>query len=240
MSPTLITLGVAAPLLFAQPTGIPQTELTNTSTILVTSQVITPPVKEETTAPVIEEPQVTTPKVEVYIVQQGDTLSSIAAKYNVTWMKLWQKNTQLANQDVLHVGDNIIIPTADEVLAERQPIGGATSTHSVSYSSSGNTYTYGNCTWYVKNRRPDLPNSLGNANTWFYNARALGIAVGYAPRPGAVGVTTAGSAGHVVYIESVNSNNTVNISEMNYYANGGGFGRVSYRTASASSFSYIY
>ena len=55
-------------------------------------------------------------------------------------------------------------------------------------------------------------------------------------RAGAVGTTTAGSLGHVVYVEAVNGDGTITISEMNYA------GEYSQRTrvASASEFSYIY
>ena len=106
----------------------------------------------------------------------------------------------------------------------------------VSYSSAGNTYAPGNCTWYVKNRRADLPNSLGNANTWYSRAAGLGMSVGSTPRAGAVGATTAGYYGHVVYVEAVNGDGSITISEMNFA------GEYSQRTrvASASEFNYIY
>lgn len=102
--------------------------------------------------------------------------------------------------------------------------------------AAGNTYTKGQCTWYVKERRPDLPNGLGNASTWYARAAAKGYAVGGSPRAGAAGATSAGKYGHVVYVESTNGS-TVNISEMNY---NGGVGKVHKRTVSASSFKYIY
>ncbi len=99
-------------------------------------------------------------------------------------------------------------------------------------SASGNTYTYGYCTWYVKNLRPDLPNNLGNADTWASRAAAQGIPTGSAPRAGAVG-----QAGmHVVYVLSVNGDGTVNITEMNH----AGWNVVSNRTVPASMFRYIY
>jgi surface antigen len=62
------------------------------------------------------------------------------------------------------------------------------------------------------------------------------MSVGSEPRAGAVGTTTRGSLGHVVYVESVNGDGTINISEMNYK----GFGVQSSRTTSASEFVYIY
>lgn len=100
-------------------------------------------------------------------------------------------------------------------------------------SSAGNTYAWGYCTWHVKNKRPDLPNGLGNGGQWVANAAKRGLATGTVPRAGAVGE----QPGHVVYIESVNANGTVNISEMNY---NGGFGIVNKRTVPASTFKYIY
>ena len=107
------------------------------------------------------------------------------------------------------------------------------STSSVGRSSSaGNSYGYGYCTWYVKNRRPDMPNNLGNANTWVARAAAQGMATGSAPRAGAVG-----QAGmHVVYVESVNADGSVTVSEMNR----AGWNVISSRTVPASYFQYIY
>lgn len=99
----------------------------------------------------------------------------------------------------------------------------------------GNGYVPGQCTWYVKNRRPDLPNNLGNANMWYSNAAARGFAVGSAPRVGAVATTTAGPYGHLAYVESV-SGNMVTVSEMNW----GGPYRMNTRTVPASTFLYIY
>ena len=81
-------------------------------------------------------------------------------------------------------------------------------------SSAGNTYTPGQCTWHVKNLKPELPNMLGNADTWFYNAQALGWPVGYEARSGAAAQTKAGM--HIVYVLEVYGNGTMLISEMNY------------------------
>jgi surface antigen len=114
--------------------------------------------------------------------------------------------------------------------------GSGTYSGTATYSSTGNTYTYGYCTWYVKNRRPDIPNGWGNANMWFYNAQGQGWPTGYSPRAGAVGQTSAGAEGHVVYVERVNGDGTIYISEMNYQ----GWGVKSYRTVASSQFRYIY
>lgn len=101
----------------------------------------------------------------------------------------------------------------------------------------GNTYAAGNCTWYAKDRRPDLPNNLGNANTWATEAAAQGIPTGSRARPGAIGVSLEGYYGHVVYVEAIQPNDgTMTISEMNY----GGLYQMNTRTISTAGWSFVY
>lgn len=193
----------------------------------------------------LEQVQPPKPDPVVYKVIEGDNLTKIGTAHNVKWQRLWYKNKQIKNPDVIHIGDKITIPLAGEKLKTRsmpavvrlpKATPGVSTSINADYSG-GNTYTYGYCTWYVKNRRgASLPNGLGNANTWYSIARAMGLAVGSTPRAGAVGTTTAGAEGHVVYVERVNKNGSVYISEMNYE----GWGVKSYRITSASEFLYIY
>ncbi len=56
---------------------------------------------------------------------------------------------------------------------------------------------------------------VGNANQWDDNAIAAGIPVDTNPRPGDVAVSNRGYYGHVMYVESVNANGTINISQYN-------------------------
>lgn len=188
-----------------------------------------------------------------YIVADGDSLSKIATKYGTTWERIFFKNTQIEDPNVITPNEEIIIPNNDEELIQRSipiqntvevkieqkkpnqkkiPEKNQTTNSPARGSSAGNTYSYGYCTWYVKNRRPDLPNNLGNANTWVSRAAAQGIPTGNTPRAGAVG-----QAGmHVVYVESVNGDGTITVSEMNRV----GWNVQSSRTVSASTFMYIY
>ena len=126
-------------------------------------------------------------------------------------------------------------PVAPPAPAPVQPVASAPQqpVTKVVASSSGNTYYKGQCTWYVKEKRPDLPNRLGNGGQWVANAAARGFSTGTTPRIGAV----AEQPGHVAYVEAVNSNGTVTISEMNY---NGAVGKVHTRTVAASTFKYIY
>lgn len=203
--------------------------------------IVVPEPKEPEKAPEKPEPV-------VYKVVSGDNLTKIGTAHNVKWQRLWDKNKQLKHPDVIHIGDKITIPLPDEKLKKRAipvavslpavtpgvvapPVSGP-----ANYDGS-NTYDYGYCTWYVKNRRgSSIPNGLGNANTWYSRARAMGMAVGSTPRAGAVGTTTRGGLGHVVYVERVNKDGSIYISEMNAPT----WGKATYRNASASEFLYIY
>lgn len=99
--------------------------------------------------------------------------------------------------------------------------------------------------WKVYQKNGHMPywGGVGNANQWPGNADRAGIARGKTPRAGSIGVIMAGQYGHVVYVESVNSNGTVNISQYNYFNAGGpGWGNYSemYNVSPSTYDTYIY
>jgi peptidoglycan DL-endopeptidase CwlO len=55
----------------------------------------------------------------------------------------------------------------------------------------------------------------GNAKQWDDNARAEGIPVDTSPRVGDVAVSNSGTYGHVMYVESVNGDGTITVSQYN-------------------------
>lgn len=63
-----------------------------------------------------------------------------------------------------------------------------------------------------------VPLGWGNANTWGIAAENLGYRVDYTPAPHTVAVSTYGAWGHVMWVESVNSDGTINLSEYNNYS----------------------
>lgn len=84
----------------------------------------------------------------------------------------------------------------------------------------GNTYAWGNCTWWSYAMRSwagsPIPTSWGNANTWDDNARRDGYVVNNMPAVGAIFQTDSGEYGHVAYVIKVNPENEEwTISEMN-------------------------
>jgi len=180
-----------------------------------------------------------------YKVNSGDTIDSIISKYQVNRDQVVAFNDIEAGN--LPVGEYIVLPNAQPAsratgnpsLANVSTAGGFAWGGGAVYGAS-NGYDYGYCTWYAKNRRPDLPNNLGNASTWKVLAQRAGFATGNVPRAGAVIWTPPRDYyGHVGYVESVDADGTVHVSEMNV----AGWGRVSTRTLSAeqaAGYGYIY
>ncbi|GGI40879.1 CHAP domain-containing protein [Mammaliicoccus stepanovicii] len=110
-------------------------------------------------------------------------------------------------------------------------------------SSSANLYTAGQCTYYVFDKKMQdgdpISGSWGNANQWASNAAADGHSVDNTPKKGSILQSSAGAFGHVAYVENVNSDGSIEVSEMNYQ----GEGVVSNRSISASeasSYNYIH
>lgn len=108
-------------------------------------------------------------------------------------------------------------------------------------------WAFGQCTWWAQYKRQDENlTHMGNAQYWASGAAARGYHVGTVPRAGATvvfqpGVQGAGGAGHVAHVEAVYPGGWFLISEMNFYWNGGGWGRVDYRYAhSGSGVQFIY
>lgn len=91
-------------------------------------------------------------------------------------------------------------------------------------------------------RTGNYPRYWGNANMWPGSARASGYTTGTTPRVNSVGVISAGAYGHVVWVEAVNGDGTVDISQYNYYNAGGpGWGNYSKMRVPASTYdTYIY
>ena len=179
----------------------------------------------------------------IYTVRSGDTVDSIAAKYKADRDRLVAFN-DLELSGNPGAGAQIIIPGGDLPTDERPGYvaprtytapttygnysGGSSSSWGAG-ASGGNRYAWGNCTWYVYERRLQLGMPVGgmwgNASTWAYAASASGFLVDGSPTAGAV-MQNGGGYGHVAVVESVNPGVSITISEMNGYRFGGGFNRV--------------
>jgi surface antigen/LysM repeat protein len=187
-----------------------------------------------------------------YIVQNGDTLSGLAMKYDVKVAYLKYVNN-LDNENLIKPGVKLKIPSKDYSVSsaaiakkekERKAKLAAANRNTTTRSGSTitgrassvnrtpgakiNGYPYGWCTYYVATRRY-VPSSWGNARSWLSSAKRAGYATGSEPAAGAIVVTSESGWGHVAYVESVNGG-TITISEMNYE----GWGVTSRRTISAN------
>jgi surface antigen len=186
----------------------------------------------------------------VYIVKAGDTTDSLAQKYSSSADQIVAFNdAELAG---ITVGEQILIPNG------RQPIPVVVRSAAIYYVATygSNGYDYGFCTWYVANMRNrigrPLPSNLGDAWTWDDRASAAGLPVSTTPTAGAAVVMSSNRApGHVAYVEQVNDDGSVWVSEMNSHgqksitdtSSAGGWGRVDFKLIPASaahSYNYIH
>ncbi len=98
--------------------------------------------------------------------------------------------------------------------------------------------------WKVFQKNGYMPywGGRGNANQWPSSARSAGYSTGSSPRAGSVGVISSGVYGHVVWVESVNGNGTINISQYNEFIPGAGWGQYSerYNVPAYTYDTYIY
>jgi surface antigen/peptidoglycan hydrolase CwlO-like protein len=120
--------------------------------------------------------------------------------------------------------------------------------HGGANGNGGDPLGYGcrQCTsyaaWKIIQKTGYEPMYWGNANMWPGSAQAAGFTTGNTPRVGSVGIISAGQYGHVVFVEAVNDNGTVDVSQYNYYnAGGSGWGHYSKMRVSSSTYdTYIY
>lgn len=180
-----------------------------------------------------------------YIAKAGDTADTIAAKYGSDASVITAYN-DLEISGVTE-GLKIIIPGGvlpdterPGYVAPRSYTNTAVASSGAAYAgfragTVGNKYAYGNCTWWVYERRAAIGRPVGsfwgNGGSWAFSGAAAGFAVNNTPAVGAV-LVESGSPGHVAIVESLNPDGSIVISEMNNSAYGG-FNIVNNRTISA-------
>jgi len=69
--------------------------------------------------------------------------------------------------------------------------------------------------WKAQERWGIYISSWGDAKSWGYSAQRYGYVVDSNPAPHTIAYSTAGIYGHVMWVESVNSNGTINLTEYN-------------------------
>jgi surface antigen len=179
----------------------------------------------------------------VYKVKQGDSIATIVARYQANQNTFVTVND--AESGSLSIGELVWIPNGVQPLPVVRaasfgfsaPSGGSRFTG----SATNNGYAFGWCTWWAAYRRAQvgnpIPGNWGDAYSWAAAARSQGHAVTQVPQGGTI--IWFPSMNHVGFVEAVNADGSIYISEMNAV----GWDVVSYRTIPASqvaNYRYIY
>lgn len=191
----------------------------------------------------------------VYTVKAGETAESIASKYGSSAEEIIALNdleiSGITEGAKIFIKDGSLPETerpeyVAPVIARRA----TTTSYTYTYTYMGDTSSRSNatcnramgagqCTSWGWLKRPDLGFIKANANRWDDMARAAGLLVNHTPAAGAIFQSDSGWYGHVGYVESVNADGSINVSERNY---SGCYG-VLYSTIQASEvgkFNYIH
>lgn len=192
----------------------------------------------------------------VYKVKSGDTIDSIVNHYQAN------KDTFISVNDAesgsLPPGELVWIPNGQQPAplvptfnayagggfgGGGVPLGPISGGYYYNGPCLNNGYDCGWCTWWAAYRWDQthgsaLPSDLGDAYSWAYLAPLHGLAVSLKPPSAGVVIWFPG-ADHVGFLERLNSDGSIYISEMHVL----GYNEVTYRTIPAdqvSNYKYIY
>lgn len=170
-----------------------------------------------------------------YTVQPGDSLSLIASKYNTTYQNIMNLNG--LNSFLIFPGQvlKVVGTTAANTNSPSPQASTSTGGYYTPVFYHQNLYDWGQCTWHTFNRRAQVGKPIStywwHAYNWDNAARADGYTVDHNPTVGSILQSDAGYYGHVAFVERVNGDGSVLVSEMNFTGNPG---IMTYRTVPAS------
>ncbi len=165
----------------------------------------------------------------VYTVKSGDSIESIVEKYGSSAGEIIALN----DLEVSGIAEGMRILIKDGSLPETERpeyVAPVVTRPTYTYTYLGDTserinvqvvgyYSIGRgqCVDWAGYMRPDLGALLlGNANAWARNAAAHGYLVDRNPAAGTIFQTSSGWYGHVGYVEAVNGDGSITVTEMNY------------------------
>lgn len=187
--------------------------------------------------------QETTTSGSTYTVKNGDSLAIIAQNHGVSVDQLMKSNNLQGY--LIHPGQTLKISGGSgsntNTPSDNTPPSQSGSNQSFNHQ---NLYDWGQCTYYVFDRRAQAGSAIstywGDAKYWAGAAQADGFRVDNTPAVGSIMQSSAGQYGHVSYVESINADGSLLVSETNYNTPPG---VTDYRTIPASqvySYSYIH
>lgn len=180
----------------------------------------------------------------VYQVKDGDTVASITNKYQAnqdTFMTVNDAENGITAGELVWI-PNGVQPLLVNITTRVLSTGTFSGAHRFNSCSSGisNGYDCGWCTWWAAFRRMQtgnpVPSNWGDAYTWAAAAAGSGHTVSLTPVAGAV---IWFNYDHVGFVEGLNSDGSITISEMNQE----GWDVVDYRNIPSdqlADYKYIY
>lgn len=195
--------------------------------------------------------QVNASNSNVHIVKRGEYLGKIASQYGVSVQNI--KNWNNLSSNIIYVNQKLVVnKTASTTVikpvanVQKAPVKVSTIPTAVKSPTfaHANLYDYGQCTWYVFNKRASIGKSIStywwNAAGWANGARKDGFVVNRTPAVGAIATTTDGPLGHVAFVERVNADGTIMVSETNYLTPAGVVGYRTLTLAQMSRYQFIH
>ena len=169
----------------------------------------------------------------VYTVKSNDTIASIVEKYGSSESEIIALNDLEVSgisegKKILIRGGSLpeterpeyVAPVVRRTVYTYTYLGNTSGRQGIEvvgyFYNLGGPYGRGQCTQWAWYNRQDLPSNLGNANTWAVRAAAIGYTVNRTPSAGAIFQSSGGWYGHVGYVESVNGDGSIVVTEMNY------------------------
>ena len=185
---------------------------------------------------------VPTTRAAFHVVQPGEYLSLIANRYGITVAQL--KSLNGLTSDLIFPNQRLVVKgnvaqntyavqstPAVRPVVSRAPVSTTVASYGTPVFNHTNLYDLGQCTWYVFNKRASIGKGIStywwHARNWANGAIKDGYTVNRTPAYGAIAQTSDGYYGHVAFVERVNGDGTILVSEMNYAT---GVGVIGYRT----------
>jgi surface antigen len=165
--------------------------------------------------------------------QQADLLSFTEAQKSQYLQAIKTNNSQIASLRAQQAAENARLFSGAKVVLGSACDTGHGDTYPSPWCSSGqdsmidswgmfNRECVSYTAWKVAESGRYMPywGVIGNANQWDDNARRAGIPVDTNPQAGDVAIKNSQPYGHAMYVESVNGDGTINISQYNANLNG--------------------
>lgn len=162
-----------------------------------------------------------------HTVQAGEYLSLIANRYGTSVAQI--KSLNGLTSDLIFPNQRLIVrgsavqpsqTVAVKPVASRAPVSTTVANIGTPVFNHSNLYDLGQCTWHVFNKRAAIGKGIStywwHARNWANGAIKDGYTVNRTPAYGAIAQTSDGYYGHVAFVERVNADGTVLVSEMNY------------------------